>query len=118
MVPPENDSAIARARRCAGSDSTAVRSPPGNVAPSPRPSTARAAAKPAKLPISACEALAPVHTATASSMPTRRPTKSRIDPQTGLPSVYARKKNEAASVKFCGVSPVSRMIVGARIVRT
>jgi hypothetical protein len=36
----------------------------------------------------------------------------------GLPSVYARKKNEAASVKFCGVSPVSRMIVGERIVRT
>jgi len=51
-------------------------------------------------------------------MPTRSPTKSRIDPQTGLPRVYARKKNEAASVKFCGVSPVSRMIVGARIVRT
>src|SRR5215831_14256134 len=118
IVPPLNDIAIARARRLAGNDSTAVRRPPGNVAPSPRPSSARAAANPAKLPMNACEALAPVHTATASSIPTRSPTKSSTDPHTGLPIVYARKKNDAASVKFCAVRPVSRMMVGARIVRT
>src|SRR5439155_19038909 len=60
----------------------------------------------------------PVQMATPSNMPTRRPTRSSTDPHMGLPRVYARKKNDAASVKFWLVSPVSRMIVGARIVRT
>jgi len=46
IVPPANAVAMPRARKCEGSDSTAVRRPPGNVAPSPSPSTARAAAKP------------------------------------------------------------------------
>src|SRR6185295_19747032 len=38
MVPPLKEVAIPRARRFEGSDSTAVRNPPGNVAPSPKPS--------------------------------------------------------------------------------
>src|SRR5207249_10412640 len=45
-VPPLNDNAMARARRLAGSESTAVLTPPGNVTPSPMPSKARAIAKP------------------------------------------------------------------------
>ena len=73
MVPPLNESAMPRARFAGGSVSTAVRSPPGNVPPSPTPSTARASAKPAKLAIHECDMLAAVHTATASSMPLRRP---------------------------------------------
>ena len=73
IVPPLNERAMPRARSVAGSVSTAVRRPPGNVAPSPRPSTARATAKPTNVPIPAWDMLAPVHTATASSMPMRRP---------------------------------------------
>jgi len=38
-VPPLKDNATARPRLVAGSDSTAVRNPPGNVTPSPRPSS-------------------------------------------------------------------------------
>ena len=87
MVPPLKDRAMPRARMLGGSVSTAVRSPPGNVPPSPSPSTARARAKPAKLAIAACDMLAAVHTPTASSMPTRRPTRSSTEPHTGLPSV-------------------------------
>ena len=87
MVPPLKDRAIPRARRWAGSVSTAVRRPPGNVAPSPSPSTARATANPRNDDISACDMLAPVHTATASSIPKRRPMKSMAEPHTGLPSV-------------------------------
>ena len=73
IVPPLNDSAMPRARMIGGSVSTAVRSPPGNVPPSPIPSTARASAKPTKLAIHEWAMLAAVHTATASSMPLRSP---------------------------------------------
>ena len=73
MVPPLNDKAMPRPRWAGDSVSTAVRRPPGNVPPSPTPSTARASAKPAKVAINECDMLAAVHTATASSIPLRSP---------------------------------------------
>jgi hypothetical protein len=56
----------------------AVRNPPGNVAPSPNPSSARAAISPrnaaAPCPTSECDALATLQIATAASIPVRSPT--------------------------------------------
>ena len=68
-----------------GRESAAVRSPPGNVAPSPKPRSARAAAKSRSPVIHACEALATVQMPTAMSMPSRSPTKSSSEPHNGLP---------------------------------
>src|SRR5262249_21333061 len=73
-VPPLNDIAIARALRVAGSDSTAVRNPPGNVTPSPKPRKTRPAAKPITVVIQPCDTLAAVQIATPNSIPLRRPT--------------------------------------------
>ena len=73
-VPPLNDSAIARARLLAGSDSTAVRKPPGNVTPSPKPRSARPIANPINPVIHPCDTLAIVQMNTPISMPARRPT--------------------------------------------
>ena len=73
LFPPLNDNAIARPRILAGSDSTAVLRPPGNVTPSPRPKSARAAAKPMNPYIQPCEMLATVQMPTPMSMPTRSP---------------------------------------------
>ncbi len=64
-VPPLNDSAIARARLLAGSDSTAVRKPPGNVTPSPKPSSARPSQTPSDRVIHPCDTLATVQMPTA-----------------------------------------------------
>src|SRR5207248_4970180 len=57
-----------------GRESAAVRRPPGNVAPSPKPSSARAAANPRSPVIHAWEALASDQIPTAINMPRRRPT--------------------------------------------
>lgn len=73
-VPPLNDKAMARARLVAGSDSTAVRRPPGKVTPSPKPRNARQIANPIKPAIHPCDTLAIVQIATPISMPTRNPT--------------------------------------------
>jgi len=92
IVPPLNEVAIPRARRFEGSDSTAVLKPPGKVAPSPKPSNPRANANPTKPVIHACDMLAALHSPTATSIPMRKPTKSRSEPHSGFASVYAMKK--------------------------
>ena len=71
--PPLYEIAMPRACFDGGRESIAVRKPPGNVAPSPKPSSARATAKPMKPPMNACEALAKVHNPTANNMPIRSP---------------------------------------------
>src|ERR1022692_200544 len=62
--PPLKATARPRPRRSSGSVCTTVRSPPGNVAPSPKPSAARAAAKLHKPPAKACATEAPVQNRT------------------------------------------------------
>ena len=57
-----------------GLESIDARSPPGKVAPSPKPSNARAAANPRNPAIHACDVLAIVQIVTAATMPTRNPT--------------------------------------------
>ena len=70
--------AIPRAWRFGGKESSAVRNPPGKVAPSPNPNNARAAASPRKAavpcPTNECDRLATLQIATAASMPFRKPT--------------------------------------------
>ena len=77
-----------RARMLGGSVSTAVRSPPGNVAAFAESEHGASEGEAGEAsPSHACDMLAAVQTPTASSMPTRRPTRSSTDPHTGLPSV-------------------------------
>ncbi len=76
-----------RPRACGGSVWVTVRRPPGNVAPSPNPSAARAAANPPNPDASACEADAAVHIDTAAVIPRRSPMRSRMRPHSGFPMV-------------------------------
>ena len=107
IVPPLNDSAIPRARMLAGNDSTAVLSPPGNVAPSPSPRTARASANPAN---------SPSRRATCWPASRRRPRAACLCagprgrapiPRPDCPACRSRKKNDVALVKSAAVRPVS-----------
>ena len=82
--PPLYATATPRARSVAGRVCVTVRSPPGKVAPSPKPSMIRATAKPAKPATKACEAEASDQTATARSMPSRTPKRSSHRPHSGL----------------------------------
>ena len=100
-VPPLNDMAIPVARRLAGRDSTAVLSPPGNVAPSPSPSTKRAAANPMNADIQAWEALDSVHNPTASNIPARSPIKSRMDPHNGVPTLAKEEEERQIAEVLC-----------------
>ncbi len=85
--PPLYATAMPRDCFWGGSVWTAVRAPPGNVAPSPNPSAARAAAKLSNPTASACDADAAVHSATASIMPQRTPTRSSQRPHSGFAMV-------------------------------
>src|SRR5262249_28308939 len=101
-----------------GNDSEAVRSAPGNAAPSPNPNTALASANPIKPVTHACDVLAAVHKPTAINMPRRRPTESSTEPHRGFPIMYAYEKAEIAFVYAFALRPVSRSIVGARTAST
>ena len=65
-----------RERWSGGSVCMAVRRPPGKVAPSPKPSAARATAKLQNPDAKACDAEASVQAATAAVIPQRRPKRS------------------------------------------
>src|SRR5579883_434468 len=104
--------AMPRERRSGGRESAAVRRPPGNVAPSPNPSTARAVANPRRPATQAWATLAAVQIPTAMSIPRRRPMRSRIEPQSGLAIMYATEKAETASASAATLKWVSRSIIG------
>jgi hypothetical protein len=69
--------------------SIAVRNPPGNIEPSPRPSAARATANPRNVEISAWLALDTAHSAIESAMPMRSPMRSSTGPQMSVDTMYA-----------------------------
>ncbi len=119
--PPLYATAIPRDCCFAGSQSMAVRKPPGNVAPSPNPRIARATAKPRKPERTACAPQAIVHMVTAIVMPRRRPMRSRIAPHIGFPSMYAKLNALTISPYFSAFSFRSARIIGestARICRS
>ena len=67
----------------------AVRNPPGNIAPSPAPSAARATANPRNVDTSEWLALETIQMATEIAMPSRSPTRSMSDPHSTVLIVYA-----------------------------
>ncbi len=111
--PPLYATAKPRPRRSLGSVCTTVRSPPGKVAPSPKPSAARAAAKLHKPPAKACAIDASVQQETAIVIPRRNPARSRIRPQMGLATAYAIEKAAMIHPYCWPLNPVSRRMVGA-----
>ena len=93
-APPEYETAIPRERLSRGSVCTDVRRPPGKVAPSPNPSTARARPKLNRPDANTWQVEAMVHNETAAVIPVRRPSRSISSPQTGLPTMYANENAE------------------------
>ena len=85
--PPEYDTAIPRDLFSGGKVCTTVRKLPGNVAPSPNPNTARAAAKPCNPNANTCDTDASVQIETAAVIPALTPMRSRMYPHKGFPSM-------------------------------
>jgi hypothetical protein len=73
-----------------GSESIAVRKPPGKMDPSPMPSAARAAAKPRNELTIAWLALDSIQIASEMAIPSRRPMRSSTEPQPSALNIYAK----------------------------
>src|SRR5882762_299257 len=79
---------VARARSSLGNHSPTLLMAPGKLADSPRPSSARAAAKANVVRASAWPIAARLHTTTAVAKPRRTPTRSSQRPAIRKPNAY------------------------------
>src|SRR5215831_13064551 len=96
-------SATPRACLSPGSESRAVRKPPGKIDPSPIPSTARAAANPRNELTAAWEALDTIQMNSEIAIPARRPIRSRTDPHASAANMYVKLNALMHQLYSCAV---------------